>query len=205
MYFVLHVTEQPRFVFDPLAPTVYSVAADGSGKTMPPWHLNRWKLPYDAAFFQRFATLENSPPHWRAWAEKLPDYWLSECKDVFLASDDAITLLLESVSQGSRPGGRGGRHGGVATVPQSDPQTTRNVKSKTKLATAMLLVQQNPEWSDRFIAQKAGYKGKSPHSSLSRSKTYQQAAAIARGSNEDLPHGRKEGETGNLEAWGEED
>jgi len=83
----------------------------------------------------------------------------------------------------------------------SDPQTARKVKSKTKLATAMMLVQEHPEWSDRYIAEKAGYKGRAPHTSLSRSKVYKAAAALARGKKEDLPHGTKDRETGGVEAW----
>ena len=59
-------------------------------------------LPYSAEFFRYCACEDNCPPHWRAWAERLPDYWLWECGDVFLVSADAITLLLQSSSQASR-------------------------------------------------------------------------------------------------------
>jgi hypothetical protein len=80
----------------------------------------------------------------------------------------------------------------------TDPRATRELKSKMKLATAMCLVQEHPDWSDRTIAKSAGYE---THSALSKSKTYQTAAAMARGQRTDLPRGSKDGQTGNLEAW----
>jgi hypothetical protein len=66
----------------------------------------------------------------------------------------------------------------------------------------MVLVQDHPDWSDRYIAEQAGYKN---HSALSRNTTYQAAAAMARGKKEDLAHGTKDGETGHVEAWEDSD
>ncbi len=79
-----------------------------------------------------------------------------------------------------------------------DPRQKRELKRNTKLALALILVRDHPDWSDRTIAVKAGYKS---HSSLSKSNTYQAAAVMARGAKEDLPRGSKDAETGNLEAW----
>jgi hypothetical protein len=80
-------------------------------------------------------------------------------------------------------------------TPVSDPQTARKLQSKRKLAIAMMLIQEHPDWSDRSIAEKSGYK---THSTLVRNKTYQAAAAMARGKKGDLPHGNKDGKTGNF-------
>jgi hypothetical protein len=91
---------------------------------------------------------------------------------------------------------------GKAPETPGDPQTDRKVQAKKRLATAMVLVQDHPDWSDRQITRQAGYKN---HSSLSRSETYQKAAAIARRKKVDLPRGTKDGETGSLEAWEEAD
>ena len=84
----------------------------------------------------------------------------------------------------------------------SDPRTARKVQGKTKLATAMMLVQEHPDWSDRYIAEQARYKS---HSTLVRNKTYQAAATMARGKKEDLLHGTKNRETGDVEAWDDAD
>ncbi|MFG0328575.1 MAG: hypothetical protein ACF8PN_01640 [Phycisphaerales bacterium] len=69
------------------------------------------------------------------------------------------------------------------------------------LATAMLLVQDHPEWSDRKIA---GKVGRHP-SQLSRSAAYQEAAKLARGSKADIKSGylTRDPETGmsDIEAY----
>jgi hypothetical protein len=59
-------------------------------------------------------------------------------------------------------------------------------KSADWLAKALLLVRDHPKWSDRFIAQRVGVHP----STLSRSREYQMAAAMARGSKDDLRRGQ---------------
>jgi len=103
MDFVFHATEQPRNVYDPVTIAFQEIAADGSKKPVPPVRYGGGLFPYSAFWFERFASEESAPPHWRAWAKELPDYWLSECRDVFLASADAITLLLQSPAPASDP------------------------------------------------------------------------------------------------------
>lgn len=78
----------------------------------------------------------------------------------------------------------------------------RKVEAKTKLAKALMILEQHPEWSDRKIATDAGFKS---HASLTRNKTYQIAAALAREKKNHLPRGTKDGETGDIEAWRDTD
>lgn len=74
-----------------------------------------------------------------------------------------------------------------------------------RLAKAMMLVQDHPEWSDREIAKQIGMAS----STLSRSPTYQRAAKMARGTKDDRPRGYivKNPETGrrDVEAWTADD
>ncbi|MBI4584569.1 MAG: hypothetical protein HY717_11190 [Planctomycetes bacterium] len=64
------------------------------------------------------------------------------------------------------------------------------------LAEAMIMVKDHPELSVRAIARRVGVD----HSTLARSPEFKRAAGIARQGKE-LPEGRKNRETGNLEAW----
>ena len=97
----------------------------------------------------------------------------------------------------------------LATSRRQQPDATgthSTVKGATlirteRLARALLLVKEHPEWSDREIAARAGYKS---HSNLVRNKIYQAAAGMARGEKTDLPHGTKDGKSGSLEAWKED-
>ncbi len=66
----------------------------------------------------------------------------------------------------------------------SPPATNANEKF-IWLAKAMLLVQAHPDWSDAKIARKVDKNA----STLSRSKQYKAAAAMARGNKRDLPQG----------------
>ena len=140
--------------------------------------------------------------HFLRHMEKLcPDWteWYRQCRpNEFRVVRELVVMMTEV---GRRIGGEdvaGSKRVGFG----SDRQTARKIKGKTKLAIAMMLVQEHPDWSDRYIAEQAGYKS---HSTLVRNKTYQTAAAMARGQKEDLPHGAKDGETRNVEAWEDAD
>jgi hypothetical protein len=77
-----------------------------------------------------------------------------------------------------------------AQVPApAPPATQKTVASQTEwLSKAMLLVRDHPDWSDAEIARSVG---RSP-GTLSRSKEYKMAAALARGSKADRPKGYRE-------------
>lgn len=85
------------------------------------------------------------------------------------------------------PDGKGGE--GAAQPDDREeaeaPPITKREKRAKWLAEAMLLVQDHPDWSDAEIARRVGRDS----SGLSRSKTYQNAAAMARGSKVDRPAG----------------
>lgn len=68
---------------------------------------------------------------------------------------------------------------------------------KKWLPEALLLVRDNPEWSDNKIAGKVDVWA----STLSRSPEYQRGATLARGKKEDLPKGHRTTD-GAIEAYG---
>jgi hypothetical protein len=76
--------------------------------------------------------------------------------------------------------------GDSPTTAEEQPEPkNQSVEQAKWLATAMLLVQEHPDWSDAKIAREVG---KHP-STLSRHKIYQAAAAMARGDKSDRPRG----------------
>lgn len=81
------------------------------------------------------------------------------------------------------------------------PAERRTHGKTTKIAQAMSFVLAHPEWSDRTIAEKAGYKSSA---SLTKNAAFQAAAAQARGLKRELPKGSKTAD-GSLEAWQDDD
>ena len=91
---------------------------------------------------------------------------------------------LDSEPSGDRTGDAAPRDNkGEATKPAG--LTSKSQQRVKWLATAMLLVHDHPDWSDAEIARRVG-KDKS---TLSRSKEYQAAAAMARGVKDDRHRG----------------
>ena len=84
------------------------------------------------------------------------------------------------------------------------PTTKRDERTKW-LAEAMLLVRDHPDWSDSQIAERVGKH----RSTLTRSREYQAAAALARGRKDQLAQGfiEKDPDTGrtDVEAYADED
>jgi hypothetical protein len=125
--------------------------------------------------------------------------WLRELENE-LRGDEADTTTQQPTNPVATPE-KGEGTGGAGAAPRQttdDPNAARKLEKTTKLAKAMILVKDHPDWSDRYIAQQAGYKS---HTPLVRSAIYQVAAAMARGQKADMPHGAKSGESGDLEAW----
>jgi hypothetical protein len=85
----------------------------------------------------------------------------------------ALTELIDITSSASK------------TADEQLTLENKHVERALWLATAMLLVQEHPDWSDARIAREVG---KHP-STLSRDKTYQAAATMARGDKSDRRRG----------------
>ncbi|NLX96163.1 MAG: hypothetical protein GXY83_08300, partial [Rhodopirellula sp.] len=77
------------------------------------------------------------------------------------------------------------RTGGKKPKTEDPAPETRKTRQAKWLAEAMLLVRDNPDWSDAEIARRVDKKP----STLSRSREYQAAAAMARGSKQDRRKG----------------
>jgi hypothetical protein len=71
----------------------------------------------------------------------------------------------------------------------------------SKKAKALAALAEHPDWTDEQIAAAAGCQ----RTSLYRMKAFQQAREILRDGRKKMPRGSKDGKSGNVEAWDDDD
>lgn len=100
-----------------------------------------------------------------------------------------VKVLLEAISAGmaetSQPLATDPERQATPAGERQDPPRTRQQRQYKWLAEAMLLVKEHPDWPDAEIARRVDID----KSRLTRSREYQAAAALARGTKESKPQG----------------
>ena len=92
-----------------------------------------------------------------------------------------------------------GPRASVAPVPPERTNTAPQPAPLDKEALALAALVHHPDWTVEQIAKAAGCS----RTTLYRMKTFKLAMAVRKSGRQDLPSGRKDDRTGNLEAWGD--